>query len=182
MVMPVRSTNTPPPQASNFQSGTGYSRSISRSGGLTKKRPRSVSWQRPPQIEFNTGACCGWRCMKYYGNDNSLNYDAETAKKYKAGISPPVRRVSRQATGGSRGGVVTVRHLRHWSPGRGRQGVGDVSAGRGLLATSKITSLGVWRTMRAGPRFHVHSAAPHLQAGRGAVTGLKGGGGGQEVR
>ncbi|KAG0710215.1 hypothetical protein GWK47_023273 [Chionoecetes opilio] len=27
------------------------------------------------------------------------------AKKYKAGISPPVRRVSRQATGGSRGDV-----------------------------------------------------------------------------
>ncbi|KAG0722184.1 hypothetical protein GWK47_044995 [Chionoecetes opilio] len=38
------------------------------------------------------------------------------------GISPPVRRVSRQATGGSRGGVVTVSHLRHWSPCRARQG------------------------------------------------------------
>ncbi|KAG0718364.1 hypothetical protein GWK47_052539 [Chionoecetes opilio] len=46
------------------------------------------------------------------------------AKKYKAGISPPVRRVSRQATGGSRGGVVTVSHLRHWSPCRARRGVG----------------------------------------------------------
>ncbi|KAG0730289.1 hypothetical protein GWK47_028524 [Chionoecetes opilio] len=46
------------------------------------------------------------------------------AKKYKAGISPPVRRVSRQATGGSRGDVVTVSHLRHWSPCRARQGVG----------------------------------------------------------
>ncbi|KAG0719741.1 hypothetical protein GWK47_049887 [Chionoecetes opilio] len=46
------------------------------------------------------------------------------AKKYKAGIRPPVRRVSRQATGGSRGGVVTVSHLRHWSPCRARRGVG----------------------------------------------------------
>ncbi|KAG0722594.1 hypothetical protein GWK47_044204 [Chionoecetes opilio] len=46
------------------------------------------------------------------------------AKKYKAGISPPVRRVYRQATGGSRGGVVTLSHLRHWSPCRARRGVG----------------------------------------------------------
>ncbi|KAG0710665.1 hypothetical protein GWK47_022326 [Chionoecetes opilio] len=46
------------------------------------------------------------------------------AKKYKAGISPPVRRVSRQATGGSRGDVVTVSHLHHWSPCRARQSVG----------------------------------------------------------
>ncbi|KAG0715474.1 hypothetical protein GWK47_011849 [Chionoecetes opilio] len=48
-VMPIRSTHTPPPQASN--SGTRYSRSLSRSGGPTENRPRSVSWQRPPQVE-----------------------------------------------------------------------------------------------------------------------------------
>ncbi|KAG0712176.1 hypothetical protein GWK47_019056 [Chionoecetes opilio] len=53
---------------------------------------------------------------------------------YKAGISPPVRRSSRQATGGSRGGVVRVSPLRHWSPGRPWQGVGDVSAGRGCCS------------------------------------------------
>ncbi|KAG0726817.1 hypothetical protein GWK47_035824 [Chionoecetes opilio] len=69
------------------------------------------------------------------------------AKKYKAGISPPVRRVSRQATGGSRGDVVTVSHLRHLVTLPGATGCGYVMYQRGggaARSTPNITSLGVW--------------------------------------
>ncbi|KAG0727803.1 hypothetical protein GWK47_033846 [Chionoecetes opilio] len=67
----------------------------------------------------------GWACLRRPIAYTCMYRNAYAgAKKYKAGISPPVRRVSRQATGGSRGGVVTVSHLRHWSPCRARRGVG----------------------------------------------------------
>ncbi|KAG0727032.1 hypothetical protein GWK47_035479 [Chionoecetes opilio] len=105
------------------------------------------------------------------------------AKKYKAGISPPVRRVSRQATGGSRGDVVTVSHLRHWSPCRARQGVGmwvrDVSAGRGRCSQhpQHHVSRGV-ADHEGGPAFTPTQQPPTCRLGGGGRAGPQGGGGG----
>ncbi|KAG0720151.1 hypothetical protein GWK47_006936 [Chionoecetes opilio] len=103
----------------------------------------------------------------------------QTAKKYKAGISPPVRRLSRQATGGSRGGMVTVSHLRHWSPSRGRQGVGDVSAGRG--SCSQHLQHHVSRGLadhEGGLDFTPTQQPPTCRLGSGGRAGPQRGGGG----
>ncbi|KAG0719954.1 hypothetical protein GWK47_049425 [Chionoecetes opilio] len=110
---------------------------------------------------------------------------AAGAKKYKAGISPPVRRVSRQATGGSRGDVVTVSHLRHLVTLPGATGCGYVMYQRGRGAarsTPNITSLGLWRTMRGGPAFTPTQQPPTCRLGGGGRAGLRGAVAGQDRR
>ncbi|KAG0711201.1 hypothetical protein GWK47_021121 [Chionoecetes opilio] len=105
------------------------------------------------------------------------------AKKYKAGISPPVRRVSRQATGGSRGDVVTVSHLRHLVTLPGATGCGYVMYQRGggaARSTPNITSLGVWRTMRAALPSRPLSSPPPAGWAAGAGPGLRGAVAGQD--
>ncbi|KAG0722343.1 hypothetical protein GWK47_006079 [Chionoecetes opilio] len=107
------------------------------------------------------------------------------AKKYKAGISPPVRRVSRQATGGSRGDVVTVSHLRHLVTLPGATGCGYVMYQRGggaARSTPNITSLGVWRTMRAALPSRPLSSPPPAGWAAGAGPGLRGAVAGQDRR
>ncbi|KAG0725848.1 hypothetical protein GWK47_004532 [Chionoecetes opilio] len=107
------------------------------------------------------------------------------AKKYKAGISPPVRRVSRQATGGSRGDVVTVSHLRHLVTLPGATGCGYVMYQRGggaARSTPNITSLGVWRTMRAALPSRPLSSPPPAGWAAGAGPGLSGAVAGQDRR
>ncbi|KAG0712324.1 hypothetical protein GWK47_018752 [Chionoecetes opilio] len=101
-------------------------------------------------------------------------------KRYKAGISPAVRRLSRQATGGARGGVVMVSHLRHWSaPEGGGVWVRDVSAGRGRY--SQHPQHHVSRCVadhEGGPAFTPTQQPPTCRLGGGGRAGPQGGGGG----
>ncbi|KAG0702456.1 hypothetical protein GWK47_025086 [Chionoecetes opilio] len=106
-------------------------------------------------------------------------------KRYKAGISPAVRRLSRQATGGARGGVVMVSHLRPGFQPRGAAGCGYVMCQRGggvARSTRNITFLGVWRTMRAALPSRPLSSPPPASWAAGAGPGLRGAVVGQDRR
>ncbi|KAG0716554.1 hypothetical protein GWK47_009423 [Chionoecetes opilio] len=131
-----------------------------------------------------------------------INTHSTAAKKYKAGISPPVRRLSRQATVGSRGGVVTVSHLRHRSPGRvwvmcqrgGRcsqhpqhhvsRGVADHEGSPAFTPTQQPPTCRLGGGSRAGPQGGGYSTDKHSFKGkiipRWNGTLLKGGGEGAE--
>ncbi|KAG0727360.1 hypothetical protein GWK47_034805 [Chionoecetes opilio] len=102
-----------------------------RGGGVARSTPNITSlgvWRTMraalPSRPLSSPQPAGWAAGAGPGLRGAVAGRTGGAKKYKAGISPPVRRVYRQATGGSRGGVVTVSHLRHWSPCQARRGVG----------------------------------------------------------
>ncbi|KAG0722167.1 hypothetical protein GWK47_006123 [Chionoecetes opilio] len=99
------------------------------------------------------------------------------AKKYKAGISPPVRLPSgyggvawRRGDGESSASLVTL---------PGAAGCGYVMCQRGG-GVARSTSLGVWRTMRAALPSRPLSSPPPAGWAAGAGPGLRGAVAGQD--